>query len=81
MYMQEKIGSPFEGKAHDPAYDLVFAGPGPILKDGRVEGVHWMASRDQDQTAELFQTCDLFAFPAVGSRLLDAFSDVHCRGA
>ncbi len=52
--------------ARDPAYDLVFVGPGPIPKDGRVEGVHWMGPRDQDQTAQLFRACDLFAFPAIG---------------
>jgi D-inositol-3-phosphate glycosyltransferase len=52
--------------ARDPAYDLVFVGPGPIPKDGRIEGVYWLGPLDQDQTAELFRACDLFAFPAVG---------------
>jgi D-inositol-3-phosphate glycosyltransferase len=52
--------------ARDPAYDLVFVGPGPIPKDGRIEGVHWMGPLDQDQTAALFRACDLFAFPATG---------------
>ncbi len=52
--------------ARDPAFDLVFAGPGPIPKDGRIEGVHWLGPLDQDQTAELFRACDLFAFPAIG---------------
>jgi glycosyltransferase involved in cell wall biosynthesis len=52
--------------ARDPAYDLVFVGPGPIPKDGRIESVHWMGPLGQDQTAELFRACDLFAFPAVG---------------
>jgi D-inositol-3-phosphate glycosyltransferase len=52
--------------ARDSAYDLVFVGPGPIPRDGRIEGVHWMGPLDQDQTAELFRACDLFAFPAIG---------------
>jgi D-inositol-3-phosphate glycosyltransferase len=45
---------------------LVFVGPGPIPQDGRVEGVHWLGPLDQDQTAQLFRACDLFAFPAIG---------------
>jgi D-inositol-3-phosphate glycosyltransferase len=52
--------------ARDPAYDLVFVGPGPIPKNGDIEGVHWIGALDQDQTAELFRACDLFAFPAIG---------------
>jgi len=52
--------------ARDPAFDLVFAGPGPIPRDGRVEGVHWLGPLDQEQTALLFRACDLFAFPAIG---------------
>jgi D-inositol-3-phosphate glycosyltransferase len=62
----EKKGYHILLAARDPAYDLVFAGPGPIPKDARIEGVHWMGPLDQDQTAQLFRACDLFAFPAVG---------------
>jgi len=62
----EKKGYHILLAARDPAYGLVFVGPGPIPKDGRVEGVHWMGPLDQDQTAQLFRACDLFAFPAVG---------------
>jgi D-inositol-3-phosphate glycosyltransferase len=62
----EKKGYHLLLAARDPAYDLVFVGPGPIPKDGRVEGVHWLGPLDQNQTAQLFRACDLFAFPAVG---------------
>jgi D-inositol-3-phosphate glycosyltransferase len=62
----EKKGYHILLAAREPAYDLVFVGPGPIPKEGRVEGVHWMGPRDQDQTAQLFRACDVFAFPAVG---------------
>jgi D-inositol-3-phosphate glycosyltransferase len=62
----EKKGYHILLSARDPAYDLVFVGPGPIPKDGRSENVHWMGPLDQDQTAQLFRACDLFAFPAVG---------------
>jgi D-inositol-3-phosphate glycosyltransferase len=62
----EKKGYHILLASRDPAYDLVFVGPGPIPKDGRVEHVHWMGPLHQDQTAQLFRACDLFAFPAVG---------------
>jgi D-inositol-3-phosphate glycosyltransferase len=62
----EKKGYHILLDARDPAYDLVFVGPGPIPKDGRVERVHWLGPLDQDQTAQLCRACDLFAFPAVG---------------
>jgi D-inositol-3-phosphate glycosyltransferase len=62
----EKKGCQILLAARDSAYDLVFVGPGPIPKDGRTAGVHWMGALDQDQTAELFRACDLFAFPAIG---------------
>ncbi len=62
----EKKGYHILFEARDSAYDLVFVGPGPIPKDGRVETVHWMGPLDQSQTAELFRACDLFAFPAIG---------------
>jgi D-inositol-3-phosphate glycosyltransferase len=52
--------------ARDPAYDLVFVGPGPVPKDGRVANVHWLGPLDQEQTAQVFRACDLFAFPAIG---------------
>ena len=62
----EKKGYQVLLDAQDPAYDLVFVGPGPIPKHGRVDGVHWLGPLDQAQTAQLFSACDLFAFPAVG---------------
>jgi D-inositol-3-phosphate glycosyltransferase len=62
----EKKGYHILLAARDPAYELVFVGPGPIPKDGRIEGVHWMGPLDQEQTAQLCRACDLFAFPAVG---------------
>jgi len=62
----EKKGCHILLAARDPAFDLVFVGPGPIPKDGRTDGVHWMGPLDQDQTAQLFRACDLFAFPAIG---------------
>ena len=52
--------------ARDPSYDLVFAGPGPIPKAGRLDNVYWMGPMDQGRAAELFRACDLFAFPAIG---------------
>ncbi|HEY6455348.1 MAG TPA: glycosyltransferase family 4 protein [Steroidobacteraceae bacterium] len=62
----EKKGYHILLAARDPAYELVFVGPGPVPTDGRIESVHWLGPLDQDQTAELFRACDLFAFPAVG---------------
>jgi D-inositol-3-phosphate glycosyltransferase len=62
----EKKGCDILLAARDPAYDLVFVGPGPIPKDGRAAGVHWMGPLNPDQTAELYRACDLFAFPAIG---------------
>jgi D-inositol-3-phosphate glycosyltransferase len=62
----EKKGYHILLAARDPAYDLVFVGPGAIPKDGCTQGVHWIGPLDQDQTAELYRACDLFAFPAIG---------------
>jgi D-inositol-3-phosphate glycosyltransferase len=62
----EKKGYHILLAAREPAYDLVFVGPGPIPKGGRIEGVHWMGPRDQDEAAQLFRACDVFAFPAIG---------------
>jgi glycosyltransferase involved in cell wall biosynthesis len=62
----EKKGYHILLAARDPAYDLVFVGPGPIPKEGLINGVHWLGPLDQDQTAQLFRACDVFAFPAVG---------------
>ena len=53
-------------EARDPAFDLVFAGPGIVPRQGRTSGVHWMGPLDQAQTRALYRACDLFAFPAVG---------------
>lgn len=53
-------------EARDPAFDLVFVGPGTIPEHGRIDGVHWLGALDQAQIAELHRACDLFAFPAVG---------------
>jgi glycosyltransferase involved in cell wall biosynthesis len=62
----EKKGYRILLAARDPAYDLVFAGPGAIPREGRVPGVHWVGPLDQTETRELYRACDLFAFPAVG---------------
>ncbi len=62
----EKKGYQILLDARDPAYDLVFAGPGPIPRQGRGPSVHWIGPVDQAQAAELYRACDLFAFPAVG---------------
>lgn len=52
--------------AKDSAFDLVFAGPGPVPVSGRVDGVHWLGALDQSATAEIYRACDVFAFPAIG---------------
>jgi glycosyltransferase involved in cell wall biosynthesis len=62
----EKKGYQVLLAARDPAYDLVFVGPGPVPKDGRIQTVHWLGPLDQDQTAQVCRACDLFAFPAIG---------------
>jgi D-inositol-3-phosphate glycosyltransferase len=62
----EKKGYQILLEARDPAYDLVFVGPGTIPRDGRTQGVHWVGPLDQAQTCELYRACDLFAFPAIG---------------
>lgn len=62
----EKKGHHVLLAARDPAFDLVFVGPGTVPADGRTPGVHWLGPLDQAQTAELFRACDVFAFPAVG---------------
>ncbi|GHC09301.1 hypothetical protein GCM10010080_25560 [Thermomonas carbonis] len=62
----EKKGVQILLNAKDPSFDLVFAGPGPVPEDGLMEGVHWLGPLDQAQTAELYRSCDVFAFPAVG---------------
>src|ERR1700733_14892181 len=62
----EKKGYQILLEARDPAYDLVFVGPGAIPRNGRTPGVHWVGPLDQAQTCELYRACDLFAFPAVG---------------
>ena len=53
-------------EARDPAFDLVFVGPGTVPRQGRTSGVHWIGPLDQAQTRALYRACDLFAFPAVG---------------
>jgi D-inositol-3-phosphate glycosyltransferase len=62
----EKKGYQILLEARDPAYDLVFVGPGAIPRDGRTQGVHWVGPLDQTQTCALYRACDLFASPAVG---------------
>ncbi len=62
----EKKGYRVLLSARDPAYEIVFIGPGPIPKDGHFDDVHWMGPMDQEQTAQMFRACDVFAFPAVG---------------
>jgi glycosyltransferase involved in cell wall biosynthesis len=62
----EKKGYQILLDARDPAYDVVFAGPGTIPRHGRTQGVHWVGPLDQSQTCDLYRACDLFAFPAVG---------------
>jgi len=62
----EKKGYQILLEARDPAYDLVFVGPGAIPRDGHTQGVHWVGPLDQAQTCALYRACDLFASPAVG---------------
>jgi glycosyltransferase involved in cell wall biosynthesis len=62
----EKKGYQILLEARDPAFDLVFAGPGIVPREGRTPGVHWIGPLDQTQTRALYRACDLFAFPAVG---------------
>jgi glycosyltransferase involved in cell wall biosynthesis len=62
----EKKGYQILLEARDPAFDLVFAGPGTVPRQGRTSGVHWIGPLDQVQTRALYRACDLFAFPAIG---------------
>ena len=66
--------------AHDPAFELVFAGPGDIPPNGHVQGVHWMGPLDQQQTRDLYQACDLFAFPAAGEIFTLAMQEAMACG-
>lgn len=76
----EKKGCHVLLAARDPAYDLVFVGPGPIPNNGHIENVHWMGPLDQNHTAELFRACDLFAFPAVGEIFTLAMQEAMASG-
>ena len=62
----EKKGYQILLEARDPEFDLVFAGPGIIPRQGRVTGVHWTGPLEQAETCALYRACDLFVFPAVG---------------
>jgi D-inositol-3-phosphate glycosyltransferase len=62
----EKKGYQILLGARDPAYDLVFAGPGHVPEEHYGRNVHWIGPVDQAQASELYRACDLFAFPAVG---------------
>jgi D-inositol-3-phosphate glycosyltransferase len=62
----EKKGYRILLEARDPAYDLVFVGPGAIPQDKHAQGVHWIGPLGQNQICALYRACDLFAFPAVG---------------
>lgn len=62
----EKKGYHLLFAGRNPAYDLVFVGPGPVPQDGHTTGVHWLGPKDQAETAQLYRACDVFAFPAIG---------------
>lgn len=62
----EKKGYQILMQARDPAFDVVFVGPGTVPAEGRQPGLHWLGAREQPELAELIRACDVFAFPAVG---------------
>jgi len=53
--------------ARGPEYEIVHAGPGSI--PGDVPGVRFLGPLDRRELRDLYQACDLFAFPAVGEML------------
>lgn len=62
----EKKGFQILMQARDPAFDVVFVGPGNVPAEGRQPGLHWLGAREQSELAALMRACDVFAFPAVG---------------
>jgi D-inositol-3-phosphate glycosyltransferase len=76
----EKKGYQILLDAKDSTFDLVFVGPGDVPANGRTSGVHWLGPLDQMQTAEVFQACDVFAFPAVGEVFTLAMQEAMASG-
>jgi glycosyltransferase involved in cell wall biosynthesis len=76
----EKKGFHILLDARDPAFDLVFVGPGIVPERGRTKGVHWLGPLDQAQTADVYRACDMFAFPAVGEVFTLAMQEAMASG-
>jgi D-inositol-3-phosphate glycosyltransferase len=76
----EKKGYQILLEARDPAYDVVFVGPGSIPRHGRAQGVYWVGPLDQAETREFYRACDLFAFPAVGEIFTLAMQEAMACG-
>jgi glycosyltransferase involved in cell wall biosynthesis len=51
--------------ARDPAYQLVFAGPGDDDALRGHDGVHLLGPLPAERIAELFRACDVFALPSM----------------
>jgi glycosyltransferase involved in cell wall biosynthesis len=53
--------------ARGPEYEIVHAGPG--VTPGDIPGVRFLGPINREELRDLYQACDIFAFPAVGEML------------
>ena len=53
--------------ARGPEYEIVHAGPGVV--PGDIPGVRFLGPVNREELRDLYQACDIFAFPAVGEML------------
>ncbi|HET9168877.1 MAG TPA: glycosyltransferase family 4 protein, partial [Actinospica sp.] len=60
-----KKGVELLAEAKDPAYRLVFAGPGDDAALRGREGVHLLGPLPAERIAALFRACDVFALPSM----------------
>jgi glycosyltransferase involved in cell wall biosynthesis len=50
-------------EARDPAYRLVFVGPGDTTPLDGLDDVHYLGSRAPAELARIYRACDIFALP------------------
>lgn len=63
--LQPKKGTELLLEARDPAYQLVFAGPGDDEALRGHEDVHLLGPLPTERIAKLFRACDMFALPSM----------------
>jgi len=68
-------------EARDPAYDLVFVGPGALPAEwNNTPGVHVMGSMSQEQLAELYPIVDVLAAPSQGEMFTLVMQEAFAAG-